>query len=50
MKLKLIKSEKDYHDALESVEKIFHAKNGTKEQEELEILVRLIEKYETELA
>jgi len=48
MKLKLIKSEKEYQKALTRLEQIFHAKKGTKEQEELEILVMLIEKYETE--
>jgi HTH-type transcriptional regulator/antitoxin HigA len=48
MKLKLIKTEKDYQKALDRLEQIFHAKKGTKEQEELEILVLLIEKYETE--
>ena len=48
MKLKLIKTEKEYLKALDRLEQIFHAKKGTKEQEELEILVLLIEKYETE--
>jgi len=48
MKLKLIKTEDDYQKALKRLDKIFHAKAGTKEQEELEILVLLIEKYETE--
>jgi len=48
MKLKLIKTEKEYQKALDRLEQIFHAKKGTKEQEELEILVLLIEKYETE--
>lgn len=49
MKLKLIKSEKDYEKALKRLDKILHAKVGSKEQEELEILVLLIEKYETEM-
>ena len=49
IKLKLIKSEKDYDKALKRLDKIFYAKVGSKEQEELEILVLLIEKYETEL-
>jgi len=48
MKLKLIKTEKEYQTALVRLEQIFHAKKGTKEQDELEILVLLIEKYETE--
>lgn len=49
MKLKLIKTQKDYNKALERLEIIFHSKKGTKENEELEILILLIEKYETEL-
>lgn len=48
MKLKLIKNEKDYIQALERLEKIFDAKKGTKEGDELEILGILIEKYEEE--
>ena len=48
MKLRLIKSEKDYQKALNRLDQIFHAPSGTKEQEELEILVILIEKYENE--
>jgi HTH-type transcriptional regulator/antitoxin HigA len=48
MKLKLIKSEEEYQKALKRLDKIFHAKKGTKEQEELEILVMLIQRYEDE--
>jgi HTH-type transcriptional regulator/antitoxin HigA len=48
MKLKLIKTEKDYQKSLKRLDEIFHAKKGTKEQEELEILVMLIEKFETD--
>ena len=48
MKLKLIKTEADYQKALKRLDKIFHAKKGTKEQEELEILVMLIQRYEDE--
>jgi HTH-type transcriptional regulator/antitoxin HigA len=48
MKLKLIKTEDDYQRSLKRLDKIFHSKKGTKEQEELEILVVLIEKYENE--
>lgn len=48
MKLKPIKSESDYMQALERLEKIFDAKKGTKEGDELEILGILIEKYENE--
>ena len=46
MKLKLIKTEQDYQHALNRLDKIFHAKKGTKEHEELEVLVLLIQKYE----
>jgi len=48
MKLKLIKTEVDYQKALKRLDQIFHAKKGTKEQEELEILVMLIQRYEDE--
>ena len=48
MKLKLIKTEDEYQKALKRLDKIFHAKKGTKEQEELEILVMLIQRYEDE--
>ncbi|MDH5609682.1 MAG: helix-turn-helix domain-containing protein [Cyclobacteriaceae bacterium] len=48
MKLKLIKTKKDYQQALERLELIFDAKKGTKEGDELEILGILIEQYENE--
>ena len=48
MKLTLIKTEEQYQKALKRLDKIFHAKKGTKEQEELEILVMLIQRYEDE--
>lgn len=48
MEVNLIKSEKDYQNAFKRLDEIFHAESGTKEQEELEILVLLIEKYELE--
>lgn len=48
MNLKLIKTETDYHSALNRLEKIFDAKPGSKEGDELEILSILIEKYEDE--
>lgn len=46
MKIKPIKTEADYNQAMERLEKIFDAKKGTKEGDELEILGILIEKYE----
>lgn len=48
MKLKPIKTEQDFNQALERLEIIFDAKPGTKEGDELEILGILLEKYETE--
>ena len=48
MNIKPIKTEQDYHQALERLEKIFDASPGTKEGDELEILGILLEKYENE--
>ncbi|MBK6609631.1 MAG: helix-turn-helix domain-containing protein [Sphingobacteriales bacterium] len=48
MKLKLIKNENDYNQALERLEKIFDVKPGTEEGDELEILGILIDNYEKE--
>lgn len=48
MKLKPIKTKKDYQQALSRLEIIFDAKKGTKEGDELEILGILIDQYETE--
>jgi len=48
MKLKPIKSEKDYRNALERLEVIFDAPIDTKEGDEAEILSLLIENYENE--
>jgi HTH-type transcriptional regulator/antitoxin HigA len=48
MEMKLIKSEKEYQDALNRLEKIIDAKPGSEEGDKLEILSLLIEKYEEE--
>ena len=48
MPLKLIKTKKDYQDALDKLEVIFDARPGTTEGDELEILGILIDKYEKE--
>jgi HTH-type transcriptional regulator/antitoxin HigA len=48
MILKLIKTKKDYQEALKRLEIIFDATPNTKEGDELEILALLIEKYEEE--
>lgn len=46
MKLKPIKTEQDYFEALERLEVIFDALPGTNEGDELEILGILLEEYE----
>jgi HTH-type transcriptional regulator/antitoxin HigA len=48
MTIKPIKTKKDYQNALERLEKIFDAKKGSPEGDELEVLSILIEKYEDE--
>jgi len=46
MNIKVIKTEKDYNQALKRLEKIFHAPTESKEGDEAEIISILIEKYE----
>jgi HTH-type transcriptional regulator/antitoxin HigA len=48
MTLKLIKTNKDYQNALARLEVIFDARPGTAEGDELEVLGILIDKYEQE--
>jgi HTH-type transcriptional regulator/antitoxin HigA len=48
MKLKAIKTEQDYHQALERLEIIFDSKDGTPQGDELEVLGILIDQYEKE--
>lgn len=48
MNLKLLKTKKDYEQALERLEVIFDAKKGSKDGDELEVLGMLIEQYENE--
>ena len=48
MNLRLIKTEKEYNDALDRLEDIFDAEPGTPEGDELEVLALLIENYEDE--
>lgn len=48
MEIKPIKTETDYNHALERLEIIFDAKNGTPEGDELEVLGILIDQYENE--
>jgi len=46
MNIKLIKTKKDYHEALKRVEKLWNALPNSKEGDELDVLATLIEKYE----
>jgi HTH-type transcriptional regulator/antitoxin HigA len=48
MEIKPIKTDNDYNQALERLEIIFDAKNGTPEGDELEVLGILIDQYENE--
>lgn len=48
MKLKPIKTETDYQEALSKLEKIFDAPTGTKKSDEADILAILIDEYEKE--
>ena len=45
---KLLKTEKDYDEALKRIEQLFDAEEGTPEAEELELLSTLVELYENE--
>ncbi|VAW43949.1 hypothetical protein MNBD_GAMMA02-1438 [hydrothermal vent metagenome] len=46
MNIKPIKNNKDLQNAFKQLEQVFHAKKGTTEAGEMEILVTLIESYE----
>lgn len=48
MTLKVIKTQKDYQEALQRLELIFDAKKGSKEGDELEVLAILLDNYEKE--
>ena len=48
MKLKVIKTKKEYNEDLISLEKVFDAKLGTPQGDDLEILALLIDQYEKE--
>jgi len=48
MTFKIIKTKKDYQTAIRRMERIFDAKPGTAEGDELEVLSLLILKYEDE--
>ena len=49
MEIKLLKSEKDYNQALSRLEEIFHAPVDSVEGDEADLLSILVEKYENEL-
>ena len=46
MKMKMIKTKKDYHKALKRFEEVFSSKRGTKESDEADVLALLICDYE----
>lgn len=46
MKIKPIKTKRDYDSALKRIDMLFNSKPGTSEGDELEILVTLVEVYE----
>jgi HTH-type transcriptional regulator / antitoxin HigA len=48
MMIKAIKTEEQYYNSLERLEKIFHAPVDSREGDEAEVLSILIEKYEDE--
>ncbi len=48
MNIAPIRNEKDYQKALDRLEKIFDAKRGSEQGDELEILSILIDRYENE--
>lgn len=48
MKIKIIKTESEYEEALERINELFDAKPNTKQEDELELLSLLVEKYEEE--
>jgi len=48
MKIKVLKTEEDYIQALKRLEVIFDAPEGSKDGDEAELLTILIEKYENE--
>lgn len=46
--LRIIETQKDYEKALKSIEELFNVSKDTPESHELEILVLLVKKYESE--
>src|SRR6185295_1486814 len=48
MNIKPIKTEADYQSALKEIEKLFGAKPGSSEGDQLDVLITLVEAYEDE--
>ena len=48
MKIKLIKTEEDFNNALSRLDQIFDAPSGSKESDEADLLALLIEDYENQ--
>lgn len=48
MKISIIKNKKQYRAYLNRMNEIFHAREGTPESEELDLLALVLEKYEDE--
>ncbi len=48
MNIKPIKTNEDYEQAMARLEKLFDARKGTQQGDELEVLSMLVEKYEDE--
>ena len=48
MRIKVIKTDKEYEKSLSRLEELFHAAPDTVEGDEAEVLTILIEKYEDE--
>ena len=48
MKIKAIRNERDYDEALKAVDRLMGAAPGTPEGDELEVLAALVEAYEAE--
>lgn len=48
MEIKILKTEDDYEAALERIEALMDAAPGSSEEEELELLAMLVERYEAE--
>ena len=48
LKIKPIKTEDDYQEALKTIDKLWDAKSNTTKGDHLEILITLVERHEAE--